>query len=228
TGLLCFVDNLFIVLCRNFNDLFHRIKELCRYISNFDNEAHTKYKNQVVYCTMLIFFKSVFQYISAIQPSLFQGPNSPNQIPIVLLEDTASVFSEVETNSSKHIHKRRKLADSREKTMGRYLFGQALDDILDKATDKKNALPEQRNPKKRFFRPSKEQPSNGNSKGKANQDAGAILKGGKGGGDILQYRCRGRFLETELTSSDDEDLSGKGRSRHVIVNKNDWLTLMKS
>ncbi|XP_069598683.1 integrator complex subunit 10 isoform X4 [Ranitomeya imitator] len=124
---------------RNFNDLFHRIKELCRYISNFDNEAHTKYKNQVVYSTMLIFFKSVFQYISAIQPSLFQGPNSPNQIPIVLLEDTASVFSEVETNSSKHIHKRRKLADSREKTM----------------------------------------------------------------------------------SSDDEDLSGKGRSRHVIVNKNE-------
>ncbi|XP_077130337.1 integrator complex subunit 10 isoform X2 [Ranitomeya variabilis] len=124
---------------RNFNDLFHRIKELCRYISNFENEAHTKYKNQVVYSTMLIFFKSVFQYISAIQPSLFQGPNSPNQIPIVLLEDTSSVFSEVETNSSKHIHKRRKLADSREKTM----------------------------------------------------------------------------------SSDDEDLSGKGRSRHVIVNKND-------
>ncbi|XP_073493085.1 integrator complex subunit 10 isoform X2 [Phyllobates terribilis] len=124
---------------RNFNDLFHRIKELCRYISNFDNEAHTKYKNQVVYSTMLIFFKSVFQYISAIQPSLFQGPNSPNQIPIVLLEDTSNVFNEVEINSGKHMQKRRKLADSREKTM----------------------------------------------------------------------------------SSDDEDLSGKGRSRHVIVNKND-------
>ncbi|PIO28856.1 hypothetical protein AB205_0098820, partial [Aquarana catesbeiana] len=30
-----------------YNDLFHRVKELCRYISNFDNEAHAKYKNQV-------------------------------------------------------------------------------------------------------------------------------------------------------------------------------------
>ncbi|KAG8593751.1 hypothetical protein GDO81_000939 [Engystomops pustulosus] len=124
---------------RNFNDLFHRVKELCRYINNFDNEAHIKYKNQVVYSATLLFFKSVFQYISAIQPSLFQGPNTPNQVPIVLLEDTSSVFSEVEINSGKHIHKRRKLTDSREKTM----------------------------------------------------------------------------------SSDDEDLSGKGRSRHVIVSKND-------
>ncbi|XP_069834268.1 integrator complex subunit 10 isoform X2 [Dendropsophus ebraccatus] len=123
---------------RNYNDLFHRVKELCRYISNFDNEAHSKYKNQVVYSTMLIFFKCVFQYISAVQPSLFQGPNTSNQVPIVLLEDTSNVFSDVEMNSGKHIHKRRKL-DSREKTM----------------------------------------------------------------------------------SSDDEDLSGKGRSRHVIVNKND-------
>ncbi|XP_066430225.1 integrator complex subunit 10 isoform X1 [Eleutherodactylus coqui] len=124
---------------RNFNDLFHRVKELCRYISNFDNEANAKYKNQVVYSTTLIFFKSVFQYISAIQPSLFQGPNTPSQVPIVLLEDISNVFSEVDISSGKHIHKRRKLADSREKTM----------------------------------------------------------------------------------SSDDEDLSGKGRSRHVIVNKND-------
>ncbi|XP_075717657.1 integrator complex subunit 10 isoform X2 [Rhinoderma darwinii] len=124
---------------RNFNDLFHRVKELYRYIGNFDNEAHAKYKNQVVYSTMLIFFKSVFQYISAIQPALFQGPNTPSQVPIVLLEDTSNVFSELEMNSGKHIHKRRKLADSREKTL----------------------------------------------------------------------------------SSDDEDLCGKGRSRHVIVHKKD-------
>ncbi|KAM9331430.1 integrator complex subunit 10 isoform 3-T3 [Gastrophryne carolinensis] len=124
---------------RNFNDLFLRVKELCRYISNFDNEAHAKYKNQVVYSTALIFFKNVYQYISAIQPSLFQGPNTPSQLPVVLLEDIPNVFSEVEVGPGKHIHKRRKLADSREKTM----------------------------------------------------------------------------------SSDDEDLSGKSRSRHVVVNKND-------
>ncbi|XP_018432361.1 PREDICTED: integrator complex subunit 10 isoform X2 [Nanorana parkeri] len=102
---------------RTFNDLFHRVKELCRYISNFDNEAHAKYKNQVVYSTTLIFFKSVCHYISAIQPSLFQGPNTPSQVPIVLLEDIPNVFSEVEVGSGKHIHKRRKLAESREKTM---------------------------------------------------------------------------------------------------------------
>ncbi|MEE6522028.1 hypothetical protein FKM82_020421 [Ascaphus truei] len=49
------------------------MKDLCRYISNFENEAHAKYKNQVVYSTLLVFFKNVFQYISSIQPSLFQG-----------------------------------------------------------------------------------------------------------------------------------------------------------
>ncbi|KAM4808669.1 integrator complex subunit 10 isoform 2-T2 [Rhinophrynus dorsalis] len=124
---------------RSFNDVFHRMKELCRYISNFENDAHAKYKNQVVYSTTLVFFKNVFQYISSIQPSLFQGPSSPNQVPIILLDDISNVYSEVELTPGKHIHKRRKLAESREKTM----------------------------------------------------------------------------------SSDDEDLSGKGRSRHIVVSKND-------
>lgn len=49
------------------------MKDLCRYISNFDSDAHAKYKNQVVYSTMLVFFKNAFQYVSNIQPSLFQG-----------------------------------------------------------------------------------------------------------------------------------------------------------
>ncbi|XP_063311876.1 integrator complex subunit 10 isoform X1 [Pelobates fuscus] len=124
---------------RNFSDLFHRVKELCRYISNFDNEAHAKYKSQVVYSTTLVFFKNVFQYISSIQPSLFQGPNASTQVPMVLLDDLSNVYSDVELNPAKHVHKRRKLAESREKTM----------------------------------------------------------------------------------SSDDEDLSGKGRNRHVVVHKND-------
>ena len=51
----------------------HRMKDLCRYMNNFDNEAHAKYKNQVVYSTMLVFFKNAFQYVNSIQPSLFQG-----------------------------------------------------------------------------------------------------------------------------------------------------------
>lgn len=42
-------------------------------MNNFDNEAHAKYKNQVVYSTMLVFFKNAFQYVNSIQPSLFQG-----------------------------------------------------------------------------------------------------------------------------------------------------------
>ncbi|CAJ0938593.1 unnamed protein product [Ranitomeya imitator] len=63
---------------------------------------------------------------------------------------------------------------------GRYLFGQALDDILDKATDKKKALPEQRNPKKRFFRPSKEQPFQREFKGKGKTGRWSYPKGGKG------------------------------------------------
>uniref|UniRef100_A0A8C5LTD4 Integrator complex subunit 10 n=1 Tax=Leptobrachium leishanense TaxID=445787 RepID=A0A8C5LTD4_9ANUR len=124
---------------RTFNDLFHRVKELCRYISNFDSEAHAKYKSQVVYSTTLVFFKNVYQYISSIQPSLFQGPNTPSQVPLVLLDDLSNVYSDIELNTGKHVHKRRKLAESREKTM----------------------------------------------------------------------------------SSDDEDLSGKGRNRHVVVQKHD-------
>ncbi|XP_009330169.1 PREDICTED: integrator complex subunit 10-like, partial [Pygoscelis adeliae] len=57
---------------RSFGDILHRMKDLCRYISNFDSDAHAKYKNQVVYSTMLVFFKNAFQYVSNIQPSLFQ------------------------------------------------------------------------------------------------------------------------------------------------------------
>ncbi|MEJ1287845.1 integrator complex subunit 10 [Cricetulus griseus] len=102
---------------RSCSDILHRMKELCRYMSSFDSEAHANYKNQVLYSTMLVFFKSAFQYISSIQPSLFQGPNAPSQVPLVLLEDVANVYGDVEVDRSKHIHKKRKLAEGREKTM---------------------------------------------------------------------------------------------------------------
>uniref|UniRef100_K7FYR4 Integrator complex subunit 10 n=1 Tax=Pelodiscus sinensis TaxID=13735 RepID=K7FYR4_PELSI len=104
---------------RSFGDILHRMKDLCRYISNFDNEAHAKYKNQVVYSTMLVFFKNAFQYVNSIQPSLFQdiGPNAPNQVPLVLLEDVSSVYGDADIDRNKHIHKKRKLAEGREKTM---------------------------------------------------------------------------------------------------------------
>ncbi|XP_042118437.1 integrator complex subunit 10 isoform X5 [Peromyscus maniculatus bairdii] len=102
---------------RSCSDLLHRMKELSRYMNTFDSEAHANYKNQVLYSTMLVFFKSAFQYISSIQPSLFQGPNAPSQVPLVLLEDVANVYGDVEIDRSKHIHKKRKLAEGREKTM---------------------------------------------------------------------------------------------------------------
>ncbi|OXB54460.1 hypothetical protein ASZ78_016499 [Callipepla squamata] len=102
---------------RSFGDILHRMKDLCRYISNFDSDAHAKYKNQVVYSTMLVFFKNAFQYVSNIQPSLFQGPNAPNQTPLILLEDVTNVYGDTDIDRNKHIHKKRKLAEGREKTM---------------------------------------------------------------------------------------------------------------
>ncbi|NWH60624.1 INT10 protein, partial [Geococcyx californianus] len=102
---------------RSFGDILHRMKDLCRYISNFDSDAHAKYKNQVVYSTMLVFFKNAFQYVSNIQPSLFQGPNAPNQVPLVLLEDVTNVYGDTDIDRNKHVHKKRKLAEGREKTM---------------------------------------------------------------------------------------------------------------
>ncbi|XP_069482755.1 integrator complex subunit 10 isoform X2 [Ambystoma mexicanum] len=102
---------------RSFGDVFHRMKDLCRYIGNFDSEAHAKYKNQVVYCTLLVFFKNAFQYVSSIQPSLFHGTNAPNQVPLILLEDASNAFTDVEIETGKHIHKKRKLPEGRDKTM---------------------------------------------------------------------------------------------------------------
>ncbi|XP_055972671.1 integrator complex subunit 10 isoform X4 [Sorex fumeus] len=102
---------------RSYGDILHRMKDLCRYMNNFDSEAHAKYKNQVVYSTMLVFFKNAFQYVNSIQPSLFQGPNAPSQVPLVLLEDVSNVYGDIETDRTKHIHKKRKLAEGREKTM---------------------------------------------------------------------------------------------------------------
>ncbi|XP_011901304.1 PREDICTED: integrator complex subunit 10 [Cercocebus atys] len=102
---------------RSYGDILHRMKDLCRYMNNFDSEAHAKYKNQVVYSTMLVFFKNAFQYVNSIQPSLFQGPNAPSQVPLVLLEDVSNVYGDVEIDRNKHIHKKRKLAEGREKTM---------------------------------------------------------------------------------------------------------------
>ena len=41
--------------------------------------------------------------------------NAPSQVPLVLLEDVSNVYGDVEIDRSKHIHKKRKLAEGREK-----------------------------------------------------------------------------------------------------------------
>ncbi|XP_048465871.1 integrator complex subunit 10 [Rhincodon typus] len=103
---------------RNCGEILHRMKDLCRYINNFDDEGHRKYKHQVVYSTLLIFFKNAFQYVSSIQPSLFQASSpSSNQIPLILLDDLSNIYGDVDIDRSKHIHKRRKLGEGREKTL---------------------------------------------------------------------------------------------------------------
>lgn len=45
------------------------------------------------------------------------GPNAPSQVPLVLLEDISNVYGDIEIDRNKHIHKKRKLAEGREKTM---------------------------------------------------------------------------------------------------------------
>ncbi|CAJ0948041.1 unnamed protein product [Ranitomeya imitator] len=60
---------------------------------------------------------------------------------------------------------------------GHNVFGPVLDDILDKAADKKKSLPEQKTPKKRFFRPSRDQTS---QRGKGKTGRWSYPKGGRG------------------------------------------------
>ncbi|XP_038648357.1 integrator complex subunit 10 isoform X2 [Scyliorhinus canicula] len=103
---------------RNCGEILHRMKDLCRYINNFDDEGHRKYKHQVVYSTLLVFFKNAFQYVGSIQPSLFQASSpSSNQVPLILLDDLSNIYGDVDIDRGKHIHKRRKLGDGREKTL---------------------------------------------------------------------------------------------------------------
>lgn len=49
--------------------------------------------------------------------ALSTGPNAPSQVPLVLLEDVSNVYGDIEVDRSKHIHKKRKLAEGREKPM---------------------------------------------------------------------------------------------------------------
>uniref|UniRef100_A0A4W4EEF2 Integrator complex subunit 10 n=1 Tax=Electrophorus electricus TaxID=8005 RepID=A0A4W4EEF2_ELEEL len=104
---------------RTYTELLQRVKDLCRYLPSLEGETLSHCCSQIVTCSTLVLFHSSYLYVSAVQPSLFQGHNSLASTPWVLLEDLSSVFNdvEVERSSGKHTHKKRKLADGREKTM---------------------------------------------------------------------------------------------------------------
>ncbi|XP_033830070.1 integrator complex subunit 10 isoform X1 [Periophthalmus magnuspinnatus] len=104
---------------RSYVDMLHRVKELCRYLPGLEGETLSRCCSQVVICAALVLLRSAFLYVSAVQPALFQGVNGMSSGPWILVEDLSSVYNdiEVERGALKHAHKKRKLADGREKTM---------------------------------------------------------------------------------------------------------------
>ncbi|XP_038152479.1 integrator complex subunit 10 isoform X2 [Cyprinodon tularosa] len=104
---------------RSYIDMLQRVKELCRYLPGLEGETRSRYYSQVVICAALVLFRSAFLYVSAVQPSLFQGVAGMTSGPWILVEDLSLVYSDVEVDRGmlKHTHKKRKLADGREKTM---------------------------------------------------------------------------------------------------------------
>uniref|UniRef100_A0A7N8YE47 Integrator complex subunit 10 n=1 Tax=Mastacembelus armatus TaxID=205130 RepID=A0A7N8YE47_9TELE len=104
---------------RSYVDMLQRVKELCRYLPGLEGDTRFRCCSQVVICTALVLFRSAFLYVSAVQPALFQGVNALSSGPWILVEDLSSVYNdvEVERGAVKHAHKKRKLADGRERTM---------------------------------------------------------------------------------------------------------------
>ncbi|XP_023251854.1 integrator complex subunit 10 isoform X2 [Seriola lalandi dorsalis] len=104
---------------RSYVDMLLRLKELCRYLPGLEGDTRSRCCSQVVICAALVLFRSAFLYMSSVQPALFQGVNALSSGPWILLEDLSSVYNdvEVERGAVKHAHKKRKLADGREKTM---------------------------------------------------------------------------------------------------------------
>ncbi|KAA0709839.1 Integrator complex subunit 10 [Triplophysa tibetana] len=100
---------------RSYSDLLQRVTELCRYVSA-DAEEFARCCGQIVTCCTLVLFYSAVHYVSAVQPSLIHSQSSVSVCPWVLLEDLSCVYTDVEVER-KHAHKKRKLADGREKTM---------------------------------------------------------------------------------------------------------------
>ncbi|XP_028316216.1 integrator complex subunit 10 isoform X1 [Gouania willdenowi] len=104
---------------RSYVDMLQRVKDLCRYLPGLEGDTRSRCCCQIVLCAALVLFRSAFLYVSAVQPALFQGVSAISSGPWILVEDLSSVYSdlELEKGTLKHAHKKRKLADGREKTM---------------------------------------------------------------------------------------------------------------
>lgn len=104
---------------RSYVDMLQRVKELCRYLPGLEGDTRSRCCSQVVICSVLVLFRSALLYASTVQPVLFQGLNTLSSGPWILLEDLSSVYSDVELERSavKHGHKKRKMADGRDKPM---------------------------------------------------------------------------------------------------------------
>uniref|UniRef100_A0A8C7SEL9 Integrator complex subunit 10 n=1 Tax=Oncorhynchus mykiss TaxID=8022 RepID=A0A8C7SEL9_ONCMY len=81
---------------RGYVEMLQWVKELCCYLPSLEGETRSRCCSQVVICASLVLFRSSFPLLSPY-----------------------SVYSEVELErgAGKHAHKKRKLADGREKTM---------------------------------------------------------------------------------------------------------------
>ncbi|XP_056145625.1 integrator complex subunit 10 [Lampris incognitus] len=104
---------------RSYVDMLQRLKELCRYLPGLEGDTRSRCCSQVVICAVLVLFRSAFLYVSSVQPALFQGVNAVSPGPWILLEDLSLVYNDIdlERGAAKHAHKKRKLADGRDKTM---------------------------------------------------------------------------------------------------------------
>uniref|UniRef100_A0A8C2HMN9 Integrator complex subunit 10 n=1 Tax=Cyprinus carpio TaxID=7962 RepID=A0A8C2HMN9_CYPCA len=77
---------------RSYSELLQRVSELCRYMSATDSEGFARCCAQIVTCCTLVLFHSAFHYVSAVQPSLFQG-----QFTCVLTESTRVFVTVIST-----------------------------------------------------------------------------------------------------------------------------------
>ncbi|KAM3866710.1 integrator complex subunit 10-like [Diretmus argenteus] len=104
---------------RSYVEMLQRVKELCRYLPSLEGDTRSRCCSQVVICAALVLFRSAYLYVLTVQPTLFQGVSALSSGPWILLEDLSSVYNDVEMERGalKHGHKKRKLADGREKTM---------------------------------------------------------------------------------------------------------------